>query len=46
MIPIEIQGLLDGKCIPRDMRVNESLVNYLARKLTEGELICNFVFAV
>ncbi|OZS72886.1 hypothetical protein CHI95_19595 [Providencia rettgeri] len=37
MTAIEIQGLLDGKCIPRDMRVNETLVNYLARKLAEGE---------
>lgn len=37
MTAIEIQGLLDGKCIPRDMRVNETLVNYLARRLAEGE---------
>ncbi|OBU10556.1 hypothetical protein [Morganella psychrotolerans] len=37
MTVIEIQGLLDDKCIPRDMRVNETLVNYLARKLAEGE---------
>lgn len=35
MTLIEMEGFLRGKCIPRDMLVNESNAQYLLRKLTE-----------
>lgn len=31
----EMRGLLNGKCLPGDMRVNEELPAYLVRKFTE-----------
>lgn len=31
----EMQGLLSGKCLPGDMKVNESLAEYLLRKLED-----------
>lgn len=31
----EMRGLLAGKCLPGDMRVNEDLSSYLARKFDE-----------
>lgn len=31
----EMQGLLAGKCLPGDMKVNESLAEYLLRKLED-----------
>jgi hypothetical protein len=31
----EMQGLLAGKCLPSDMKVNESLAEYLLRKLED-----------
>ncbi|MDX6914733.1 hypothetical protein R9X49_06385 [Pectobacterium carotovorum] len=35
MTLIEMEGFLRGKCIPRDILVNESNAQYLLRKLTE-----------
>ncbi len=35
---IEMQGLISGKCIPGDMKVNESLPAYLVRKFSELHL--------
>ena len=32
---IEMQGLISGKCLPGDMRQNESLPAFLVRKFTE-----------
>lgn len=33
----EMQGVLHGKAIPGDMKVNESLAEYLVRKLADAE---------
>lgn len=33
----EMQGLLAGKCLPGDMKVNESLAEYLLRKINGNE---------
>ena len=34
---IEMDGFLKGKCIPRDLKVNETNAEYLVRKLAEAE---------
>ncbi|HAW0396674.1 TPA: hNH endonuclease [Escherichia coli] len=34
---IEMDGFLKGKCIPRDLKVNETNVEYLVRKFAEAE---------
>lgn len=35
MTLIEIDGFLKGKCIPRDLKVNETNAEYLVRKFDE-----------
>ncbi|EES6985978.1 ead/Ea22-like family protein [Escherichia coli] len=37
MTLIEMDGFLKGKCIPRDLKVNETNVEYLVRKFAEAE---------
>ncbi|HGV4148350.1 TPA: hypothetical protein ACNHAZ_002741 [Escherichia coli] len=37
---IEMDGFLKGKCIPRDLKVNETNAEYLVRKLAEAEAKC------
>ena len=37
MTLIEMNGFLKGKCIPRDLKVNETNAEYLVRKFTELE---------
>lgn len=37
---IEMDGFLKGKCIPRDLKVNETNAEYLARKFAEAEAKC------
>lgn len=37
MTIIEMDGFLKGKCIPRDLKVNETNAEYLARKFSELE---------
>ncbi len=37
MSPIEMDGFLKGKCIPRDLKVNETNAEYLVRKFAEAE---------
>ncbi|MBM2960353.1 hypothetical protein [Escherichia coli] len=37
---IEMDGLLKGKCIPRDLKVNETNAEYLVRKFAEAEAKC------
>lgn len=37
MTLIEMDGFLKGKCIPRDLKVNETNAEYLVRKFTEAE---------
>lgn len=37
MTLIEMEGFLRGKCVPRDMLVNESNAQYLVRKFAELE---------
>ncbi|GDW02957.1 hypothetical protein ExPUPEC96_02297 [Escherichia coli] len=37
---IEMDGFLKGKCIPRDLRVNETNAEYLVRKFAEAEAKC------
>ena len=32
-----MDGFLKGKCIPRDLKVNETNAEYLVRKFTEAE---------
>lgn len=39
MTVFEMQGVLRGKAIPGDMKVNESLAEYLVRKLADAEAI-------
>ncbi|EFS0688439.1 hypothetical protein H2P26_004539 [Salmonella enterica] len=34
---IEMDGFLKGKCIPRDLKVNETNAEYLVRKFDEAE---------
>ncbi|EFI4005501.1 hNH endonuclease [Escherichia coli] len=34
---IEMNGFLKGKCIPRDLKVNETNAEYLVRKFAEAE---------
>ncbi|EFO4486316.1 hypothetical protein BF433_00150 [Escherichia coli] len=37
---IEMDGFLKGKCIPRDLKVNETNAEYLVRKFAEVEAKC------
>lgn len=37
---IEMDGFLKGKCIPRDLKVNETNAEYLVRKFAEEEAKC------
>ena len=37
---IEMDGFLKGKCIPRDLKVNETNAEYLVRKFSEAEAKC------
>ena len=37
---IEMGGFLKGKCIPRDLKVNETNAEYLVRKFAEAEAKC------
>lgn len=37
---IEMDGFLKGKCIPRDLKVNETNAEYLVRKFAELEAKC------
>ncbi|MFT2796089.1 hypothetical protein [Serratia sp. N21D137] len=37
MTVFEMEGVLRGKAIPADMKVNESLAAYLVRKLADAE---------
>ncbi|HGT9156611.1 hypothetical protein [Escherichia coli] len=37
---IEMDGFLKGKCIPRDLKVNETNAEYLVRKFAETEAKC------
>lgn len=37
MTIIEMDGFLKGKCIPEDLKVNETSAEYLVRKLAEAE---------
>lgn len=37
---IEMDGFLKGKCIPRDLEVNETNAEYLVRKFAESEAKC------
>lgn len=34
MTVYEMEGFLRGKCVPRDLKVNETNAEYLVRKLT------------
>lgn len=36
----EMEGFLRGKCIPRDLMVNETNAEYLVRKFAEAEARC------
>ncbi|HHQ7227762.1 TPA: hypothetical protein ACSVBD_003046 [Salmonella enterica subsp. enterica] len=40
MTIIEMDGFLKGKCIPRDLKVNETNAEYLVRKFGELEAKC------
>ena len=37
---IEMDGFLKGKCIPSDLKVNETNAEYLVRKFVEAEAKC------
>ncbi|WP_338301321.1 hypothetical protein [Escherichia coli] len=37
---IEMDGFLKGKCIPRDLKVNETNAEYLVRNFAEAEAKC------
>ena len=37
---IEMDGFLTGKCIPRDLKVNETNAEYLVRKFAEAQAKC------
>lgn len=36
----EMEGFLRGKCIPRDLKVNEINAEYLVRKFAEADAMC------
>ncbi|MGX5031993.1 hypothetical protein [Enterobacter hormaechei] len=36
----EMESFLRGKCIPRDLKVNETNVEYLVRKFAEADAMC------
>ncbi|HBE9131590.1 TPA: hypothetical protein KNG89_003657 [Escherichia coli] len=36
----EMEGFLRGKCVPRDLKVNETNAEYLVRKFDEAEAKC------
>ncbi|EMJ6429672.1 hypothetical protein RJO18_002654 [Enterobacter hormaechei] len=36
----EMEGFLRGKCIPRDLKVNETYAEYLVRKFAEADAMC------
>lgn len=36
----EMEGFLRGKCIPRDLKVNETNAEYLVRKFAEADARC------
>ncbi|WP_414092398.1 hypothetical protein [Escherichia albertii] len=36
----EMEGFLRGKCVPRDLKVNETNAEYLVRKFAEAEAKC------
>ncbi|EIT4491470.1 hypothetical protein L2D17_004147, partial [Escherichia coli] len=40
MTLIEMDGFLKGKCIPSDLKVNETNAEYLVRKFAEAEVKC------
>ncbi|WP_258291762.1 hypothetical protein [Escherichia marmotae] len=40
MTLIEMDGFLKGKCIPRDLKVNETNAEYLVRKFAKAEAKC------
>lgn len=40
MTVYEMEGFLRGKCIPRDLKVNETNAEYLVRKFAEAEAKC------
>ncbi|HCN9571192.1 TPA: hypothetical protein N6838_000381 [Escherichia coli] len=40
MTLIEMDGFLKGRCIPRDLKVNETNAEYLVRKFAEAEAKC------
>ncbi|EFU0735220.1 hypothetical protein HUQ58_001503 [Escherichia coli] len=40
MTLIEMDGFLKGKCIPRDLKVNETNAEYLVRKFAEADAMC------
>ncbi|EFA5213021.1 hypothetical protein N1D46_003530 [Escherichia coli] len=40
MTLIEMDGFLKGKCIPCDLKVNETNAEYLVRKFAEAEVKC------
>ncbi|HCJ9854027.1 TPA: hypothetical protein NWA20_003990 [Escherichia coli] len=42
---IEMDGFLKGKCIPRDLKVNETNAEYLVRKFAELEAKCEALAA-
>ncbi len=37
---IEMDGFLKGKCIPSDLKVNETNAEYLVRKFAEAQAKC------
>lgn len=45
MTLIEMDGFLKGKCIPRDLKVNETNAEYLVRKFGELEAKCEALAA-
>ena len=36
----EMEGFLHGRCVPRDLKVNETNAEYLVRKFAEAESKC------
>lgn len=36
----EMEGFLRGKCVPRDLKVNETNAEYLVRKFAEAQAKC------
>lgn len=45
MTLIEMDGFLKGKCIPCDLKVNETNAEYLVRKFAEAEAKCTALAA-